>query len=152
MTAIDDLSEGLDKRVALTMHERGRELTPDQVREISRGAISKTRNHMREKGYDMPDSDREMLGQIQKALEYGRSCTAEEDVDISEADFAGIMAMVNAGIARTSPKKWCVIGPDGETIQRYETEQAARRSCYERNLRARNWDLSAMYSVLFLDS
>lgn len=139
MNAIDDLPEGLDKRVALTMHQQGIELTPNQVREISRGAISSARNQMREKGYNMPDSDSGMLEEIREALAWSRFSADEgidgmvdyeERIEISPGQFETIMGRVSAEMLKTSPKKWCVLGPDGETIQRYETEQAARDSCF----------------------
>jgi hypothetical protein len=41
----------------LHLHEKGRELTPDQLRDIARGAFDSFRKSMREQGFDVPDDD-----------------------------------------------------------------------------------------------
>ncbi len=69
MDRIDDLPADLDRKVALDLHQKGIELTPGQAREIGQSAFSKIREEMKKKGYDLPESDTELLLLLKKALE-----------------------------------------------------------------------------------
>jgi len=69
MDGIDDLPVNLDRLVALYLHQRGVEITPEQARETGRSAFSEIRSEMKKKGYDLPESDTELLLLLKKAFE-----------------------------------------------------------------------------------
>jgi hypothetical protein len=49
------------RKAALHLHEHGRELTPDEVQQITRTALDRFRKGMEDQGFPMPADDRELL-------------------------------------------------------------------------------------------
>lgn len=56
-----DIPDELNKKVTRALHDRGIEMTPDEVTETRKRTYDKIRKHMRAKGYKVPDGDLELL-------------------------------------------------------------------------------------------
>ncbi len=52
------------QRVLRSLHDRGIEMTPDEVIAERQAAFKTIRHKMRERGYDVPDSDEDLLALI----------------------------------------------------------------------------------------
>lgn len=149
MYGTDDLPTEFDQLVTYRLHQEGIELTPDQVREHRRAAFSKIRTGMRERGYELPYSDSELLQLVQIAEERREEEFESADpIDVPQEQIDRILAQIKEERDLSNPKDWRVIGPGDCTLQRFESRQDAEKSCLERNKRAARWGLAARYSVL----
>lgn len=65
---MSDIPEFFNKIVTLDLNQRGIEMTPEQVADLRDSAYEKIRKEMRNRGYEMPDSDMEMIAVIAEVL------------------------------------------------------------------------------------
>lgn len=65
---MSDIPKEMYKIVARDLHDRGKEMTPSQVKETKERVFRKIREELRARGFEPPVSDIELLALIQEAL------------------------------------------------------------------------------------
>jgi hypothetical protein len=64
---MSDIPEQFNRQVTRHLHEQGLEMTPEEVRQHREEAYRKLRAALRERGYDPPESDMELLAWMKQA-------------------------------------------------------------------------------------
>lgn len=154
----------IDQLAARHLHNRGIEMTPDQVRTEFDSALDTIRHEMGKKGFAVPDDEREFMLLLKDALSYHQCLSAfpttpeevaavEEVADDkympSDEEFDRMWAKISSVISSELDVKqpFAVICPLGGVIQRYEYKSDAVQDAAKRNRRAVTMGLSARYTT-----